>query len=131
MRHEQQLGLGPPEVAEGLPMAEDPGLVALVELLAPAEEALPAGGPVGAEHPVADRHPGHLVTGRYDLADELVADHEAGLDLDPPVIDVEIRAADAARLDADDRVVRRQHLRLGDVIDLYLAGRLEGDRAHS
>ena len=112
-------------------MPEDPGLVALVELLALAEEAFAAGRPVGAEHPVADRHPGHLVAGGDHLADELVADHEPGLDLHPPVVDVEVRAADPARLDPDDRVVRRQQLGLGDIVELDLAGGLEGDRAHA
>ena len=111
-------------------MAEDPRLVALVELLAPAEEALAAGGAVGAEDAVADRDPAHVVAGGDHLADELVADHEARLDLHPAVVDVEVGAADAARLDPDDRVVGREQLGIRDLVDPDLARRLEGDRSH-
>ena len=103
----------------------------VVELLAPAEEALAAGGAVGAEDAVADRDPAHVVAGGDHLADELVADHEARLDLHPAVVDVEVRAADPARLDADERVVGREQLGLGDLVDLDLARRLEGDRSHT
>ena len=59
-----------------------------------------------AEHAVADRHPGDVLARREDGADELVADREAGLDLHAAVVDVQVRAADAARLDRDDRVRR-------------------------
>ena len=55
VRHQQQLGLGALERAEGLAVAEDAAVVALVEVAALAEEALAAGGAVGAEHPVALR----------------------------------------------------------------------------
>ena len=63
------------------------------------------------------------------VADELVADHEAGLDLHAAVVDVEVRAADAGRLDLHDRVVGREQLGLGPLFDPHLAGRLEGDGA--
>jgi len=63
-------------------------------------------------------------------AERLVADHEARFDLDAPVVDVEVGAADPACLDADDRVVRRQQLGLRDILHLDLARGLEGDRAH-
>ncbi len=130
VRDEDQLRLGALERAEGLPVPEDARVVALVELAALAEEALAAGGAVGAEHPVPHRHPADLVAGGDHLADVLVADHEAGLDLDPAVVDVEVGAADAARLDPDDRVVRSEQLGVGDLVDPDLARRLEGDRSH-
>ena len=130
VRHEHLLGLGALQRAEGGPMPVDPGLIALVELLALAEEAFAASRPVGAEHPVPDSHPGDLVAGGDHLADELMADHEPRLDLHTPVVDVEVRPADPARLDPDDRIVRRQQLGLGDIVELDLAGSLEGDRAH-
>ena len=130
VRDQEQLGLGATQVAERLAVPEDSGLVALVELLAPAEEAFAAGRPISPEDPVAGRHTRHVVARGHHLADELVADHEAGLDLDPPVVDVEVRAADAARLDPDDRVVRREQLGLGNLVDLDFPGRLEGDRSH-
>ena len=78
--------------------------------------------------PTATR--GDLVAGGDHLADVLVADDEPGLDLHPPVVDVEVRAADPARLDPDDRVVGREQLGLGLLVDPDLAGRLEGDRSH-
>src|SRR5439155_22666529 len=96
-----------------------------------AEDAVPAGSPVGAEHSVADGDADHLVPRGYHLAHELVADHETGLDLDPPVVDVEVRAADAAGLDPHDRVVGRQQLGLGNVVEPNLPRGLKGDRAHA
>ena len=131
VRDQDLLRLGTLQRAERRAVAVDPRLVALVELLALAEEALPARRPVGAEHPVADRDARDLVAGGDHLADELVADDEARLDLDPPVVDVEVRAADAARLDPDDRVVGREQLGLGDLVEPDLARGLEGDRAHA
>ncbi len=131
VRHQHLLGLGALQRAERRPVAVDAGLVALVELLAPAEEALAAGGRVGAEHPIPDGDARHLVARGDHLADELVADHESGLDLHAAVVDVEVRAADPARLDADDRVVRGEQLGLGDFVHPDLAGRLEGHGAHA
>jgi hypothetical protein len=101
-----------------------------VELLPPAKEAVAAGGPIGAQHAVADLDARHLVADRNHLADVLVPDDEAGLDLDAPVVDVEVRAADPAGLDADDRVVRRQQLGLLDLVYLHLTRRLEGHCTH-
>ena len=112
-------------------MTEDPCVVALVEFLASAEEALAAGRAIGAQNAIADRNAGHLVAGRDHLPDELMPDHEARLYLNPPVVDVEVRAADPARLDADEGVVRREQLGLADLVDLDLAGGLEGDRTHT
>ena len=53
VRHQQQLRLGARQRAERRAVAEDPPVVALVEVAASAEEALAAGGAVGAEHAVA------------------------------------------------------------------------------
>ena len=58
VRDQEQLGLGALERAERLAVAEDAAGVALVEVAAPAEEALAAGGAVGAKDPVADSPPG-------------------------------------------------------------------------
>ena len=70
----------------------------------------------------------HRVAGRDHLAHELVTDHEARLDLHAAVVDVQVGAADAGRLDLHDRVVGRQQLRLGPLVDAHLARLLEGDR---
>ena len=71
-----------------------------------------------------------VVAGGDDRADELVADREARLDGDAAVVDVQVRAADAGRLDADDASSGSIELRLGLLLDPDLAGRLEGDGAH-
>ncbi len=63
-------------------------------------------------------------------ADVLVPDREAGLDLDAAVVDVQVRAAHAGRLDAHDRVAGVEQLGLGTVLDADDAGGLEGDGAH-
>ena len=55
---------------------------------------------------------------------------EALLDRDPAVVDVEVGAAHAARLDPDDRLVGRAQLGLGHVVDPHLSGALEGHRPH-
>jgi hypothetical protein len=60
-----------------------------------------------------------------------VAEREAGLDHHAPVVDVEVRAADAGGLHPDDRVVPRRQLGLGTILDPDLSGRLEGDRLHA
>ena len=85
--------------AEQLAVAERPHVIALLVGAAQAEEARAAGGVEAAEHAVADADPGDVVAGGEHGPDELVADREPGLDLDPPVVDVQVRAADAARLD--------------------------------
>ena len=130
MRHEHLLGLRALERAERLAVAEDAALVALVEVAAAAEEAVAAGRAVAAEHAVALRHLGHAVARRDHRADELVAEREARLDLDAPVVDVQVRAAHAGGLDAHDRVVALDQLGLGPLLDPHLAGGLEGHRLH-
>src|SRR4029077_17617337 len=62
--------------------------------------------------------------------DVLVADREARLDRDPAVVDVQVRPADARRLDADDRVGRRLDLGIRLLGEGDLAGRLEGHGVH-
>ena len=130
MRHEHLLGLRALERAERLAVAEDPALVALVEVAAAAEEAVAAGRAVAAQHAVALGHVGHAVARRDDGPDELVPEREARLDHDPAVVDVQIGAADAGRLDAHDGVVALEQLRLGALLDPDLAGRLEGHGLH-
>ena len=130
MRHEHLLGLGALERAERLAVAEDAALVALVEVAAAAEEAVAAGRAVAAQHAVALGHLGHAVARREHRADELVPEREAGLDLDAPVVDVQVGAAHARGLHAHDRVVALEQLGLGAVLHLHLAGRLESHGLH-
>ena len=103
--HQQLLGLGALQVAELGAVAEGLAVAAAVVVAAQAGGAGGAGGVEAAEHAVADGDPLDLVARRQHRADELVADREARLDRHPAVVDVEVGAADAARLDADDRVV--------------------------
>ena len=105
------------EVAEVHPMAEGPPALAAVVVAAQAGGAAAAGDEEGAEHAVADGHPGHRVADRQHLADVLVADARPRVDRHAAVEDVEVGAADAARLDRDDRLVRIFEHRLGDLVD--------------
>ena len=105
-------------------------LLAAVVVAAQAGGAGRAGGVEAAEHPVADGDPLDVVAGRQHRADELVADREARLDRDPAVVDVEVGAADPARLDPDQGLVGGADLGIGLLLDPDLAGRLEGDGAH-
>ncbi len=57
------------------------------------------------------RDPLDLLAGRAHRADELVADREAGLDRHPAVVDVQVRAADPARLDLERGRRRRRSAR--------------------
>ncbi len=116
-RHERLVGLRALEVSEQLAVAEHPRAVALVVGAPQAEEARAAGGLEAAEHAIAHGDAGHVLTGGDDGADELVPDRKAGLDLHPPVVDVEIRATDAARLDADDGVIAGAQLGFGLLLD--------------
>jgi hypothetical protein len=105
-------------------------VIALVVGAAQAEEARAAGCVEAPEHTVADAHPRDVLPGGEDRADELVADREAGLDPDAAVVDMQVRPADAARLDLHDRVIAGLELGLGPILDADLAGGLEGDGSH-
>ena len=83
-----------------------------------------------AEHAVADADALNILTGGQHRADELVPDREAGLDRDPAVVDVEVGAADAARLDPEQDLVGGADLGIGLLVDPDLVRCLEGDRAH-
>ena len=118
----------PGSVAERRAVAEDPAVLALLVVAAQAVEARAAGGVEAAEHAVADAHARDVVAGREHRADELVADREARLDLDPAVVDVQVRAADPARLDrARSRRPRLCSSGSGRSSTADLVGRLEGD----
>ena len=129
-RDQQLVGLRPLQRAERLAVPEDAAGVALLKVAAAAEEALAAGGAVGAQDAVALGDLADVVAGREHGADVLVADREAGLDRDPAVVDVQVGAADPGRLDPDHGLVGRGHLGLGLLLDPHLARGLVGDRAH-
>jgi hypothetical protein len=59
-----------------------------------------------------------------------VPEREALLDLHAPVVDVQVGAADAGRVDANDRVVGRERLGVRPLLDLDPARLLEGDGSH-
>jgi hypothetical protein len=130
VRHEHLLGLSALERAERAAVAEHAPLVALVEEPAAAEEAGPAGRAEAAQHAVALGRLGDRLARCDHRPDELVAEREAGLDLDAPVVDVQIGAADARGLHADDRVVALDQLGLRTLLQPDLAGRLECDCLH-
>jgi hypothetical protein len=59
-----------------------------------------------------------------------VPEDEALLHRHAPVVDVKVRAADAAGLDPDDRLVGRRQLGRIDLVHPYLARRLKRDGSH-
>ena len=130
MGHERLLGLGALQAAEGGPVTEGPRALALVEVARAARAADRARHLEAAQDAVADRDRAHRVAGRHDGADVLVADGEARLDGDAAVEDVQVAAAHAGGLDADDRVVGGLQLGVRALVDAHLARRLEGDRVH-
>jgi hypothetical protein len=130
VRHERELGLGAGQRAERGAVAERARLLAAVEVARPAQAAGATGDLEAAEHAVADGDAVDRVAGGHHGADVLVADDEAGLDRDAPVEDVQVAAADAGRLDADDRVAGRLQLGVRALLDAHLAWLLEGHGVH-
>ena len=100
-------------------------MLAAVVVAAQAGGAGGAGGVKAAEHAVADGDALDVGTGGEHRADELVADREARLDRHTAVVDVEVRAADPARLDAHHRVVGGDDLGIGLLLDPNLVRALE------
>ncbi len=129
-RHERHVGLRALQRAEPGTVPERARLHAAVIGALQTEEAVPAGSLKAAEHTITNRHPRHRVTNREHLADVLVADREAGLDLHAAVVDVQVRAAHAGRLDAYDRVLRVEQLGVRAILDADDARGLECDGAH-
>ena len=82
--------------------------------------------------PAHDRRPRlvHVIARGKHRADVLVPDREARFDLHAAVVDVQIRAAHARRLDAHDRIARVEQLGLGDILHPHLVRCLEGDGTH-
>ena len=111
-------------------MPEGARVLTAVIQAAAAEEAVAVGGLEAAQHAVPDGHALDLIAGRHDRADVLVSDREAGLDLDAPVVDVQVRAAHAAELDPHHRVGGGLRLGLGALLERDDARGLEGDRTH-
>ena len=128
--HERLLGLRARQAAEGGAVTEGPRALALVVVARAARAADGARHLEAAQHAVADRDRADRVAGRDDGADVLVADGEARLDGHAAVVDVQVAAAHAGGLDADDGVVGRLQLGVGALVDAHLARRLEGDRVH-
>ena len=129
-RHQRLFGLGALERPEQRPVAEDPHPVALVVGPAQAEEAGPAGAVEAAEHSIACLDPGDPGAGLEHGADELMTDGESGLDLHAAVVDVEVRPADAARLDRDDRIGAALELGRRAILDSNLVRCLKRDCSH-
>ena len=129
-RHEQLLSLGPLQIAEVGAVAEGAAALTAMVVAAQAGAAGGAGNVEAAENPVANGHPLHIGPRGEHRADELVADRETGLDRHAPVVDVEVRAADPARLDPHHRLVRSADLRVRLLVDPNLSGSLKGDRSH-
>jgi hypothetical protein len=111
-------------------VAEDPAALAAVVVAAQASGAGRAGGVKAAEHAVADRNALDVGAGGKHRADELVPDREAGLDRDLAMEDVEVGAADPARLHPNQRVIARRQLGSRLLVDLDLPGGMERDGAH-
>ena len=86
-------------------MAEDPAPLAAVVIAAQACDTGSAGGVEAAEDPIPLGDPLDVVTDREHGADELMSDREPDLDRDAAVEDVEVGAADPARLDPDQGLV--------------------------
>ena len=102
-----------------------------MELAATAVEAAAACRQERPENAVARGEPPDAVAHLDDRAHILVPDHEAGLDHDASVVDVEIGAAESGRLYADDRVAHVANRRLGNFLQTHLARGLEGDGTHA
>jgi NAD(P)-dependent dehydrogenase (short-subunit alcohol dehydrogenase family) len=83
-----------------------------------------------AEHPIAHRGALDVRAHRQNGAYELMSDGEAALDRYAPVVDVQVRAADAAGFHADECVLGVLELRVRDILHQHLAGSLERDGAH-
>jgi hypothetical protein len=130
VRHERLLGLRARQAAESGAVAEGPRALALVVVPRAARAADGTRHLKAAQHAVADRDRAHRVAGRDHRADVLVPDGEARLDGHTAVVDVQVAAAHARGLDADDGVVGRLQLGVGALVDAHLAGCLEGDRVH-
>ena len=131
MRYEDLLGLRALQRARDLAVPEDPLVLAVVEEPAGAEEAFAAGGHERADDAIARRHALHAVARGDHGAHELVTDGETGLDRMAAVVDVQVRAAHARRLDAHDCVVGLLRLGLVLLLEADLSGHLEGDGAHA
>ena len=127
---QQLLGLGALQVAQLRAVAEGAAPLAAVVVAAQAGDTGGAGGVEAAKHAVADGDALDVGAGGEHRADELVPDREAGLDRHPTVVDVEVGAADPARLDPHHRVVGSDKLRIGLLLDPNLARSLKRDSAH-
>ena len=130
-RHQRHLGLRALERAERRPVPERARLKAALVLAAAAEEAAAAGRVEAAEHPVADRDARDRVARSDDGAYVLVPDREARFDGHAAVVDVQVRAAHAARLNANDCVFGIDRLGLGALLDADHARGLEGHGSHA
>jgi hypothetical protein len=130
VRDERHVGLRAVEVAHRLAMAERTREVAAVVVGLAAEVAQAACRMERAQDAVAGLDVRDAVADRLDDADVLVADRRAGVHRVAPVVDVQVRTADAGCGDADDRVVGGYELGLGHVVEADLLGPLECHRSH-
>ena len=139
--HAQELGLPTGHLPVELGVAEEAGPHALVAVLRRlalrlqavlAHEAMSARDVERHDDAIADRE---IVDPRADGLDDahrLVAEHVTGVEKRPHhLVEVQVRAAQAGRGDADDRVGRLLDGRVGDVVDADVAPAMPGQCLHA
>ncbi len=128
-------GRGRLDVRRQRPVAEDPERRDVLATRRPTGTARAAHAALGVRidrHALADRQAGDSGPDRLDPPDELVAhdDADVGGMAGWHVQDLEVRAADPARLDLDDDIVVGLDGRLGNVLELDDARAFEDSRSH-
>ena len=118
------------EAATGAVLAVLGRLALAVELLV-AHPARTAGDVEGDDDAVADRHLGDLGADLLDDAHRLVPDDVAGLhERGQRLVQVQVRAAESGRGDANDDVRRFLDARIGDLGDLHVVNALPSHCLH-
>jgi hypothetical protein len=106
------------------------GLDAVVRQPAVAVHALAAGDVEGQADPVADLQALDVFADFDDLSEVLVPERAARLEVGPPLVHVQVRAADVRRRDPDERVGRALDAGIVDVRDGYVARPVVYDCLH-
>jgi len=140
LRDAQQLRLTAGHLPVELGVAEQRRALVLVAHLrrlalrleaAVAHPTVPAGDVEGDDDAVAGREAGHVGTDLLDHAHRLVAEDVALAEVGREhLVEVEIRATQARRGDADDRIGGLLDAWIGDGVDADVAPAVEGERPH-